>query len=86
MFFKVQSTVVLYGPCNINKTTLIFMVMGRMNQWWRSGGSPVLRTEGWGLAGSHWSDIIGSYHSTGSLDPTGAARDEVYAVDLIAWG
>ena len=26
------------------------------------------------------------YHSTGSLDPTGAARDEVYAVDLIAWG
>ena len=22
----------------------------------------------------------------GSLDPTGAARDEVYAVDLIAWG
>ena len=27
-----------------------------------------------------------AYHSTGSLDPTGAARDGGYAVDLIAWG
>ena len=27
-----------------------------------------------------------AYHSMGSLDPTGAARDEVYAMDLSSMG